>query len=399
MKFYFNNKLHKHLRSDQHSRNHQKNEAIEHEMIANILIVISTREHKDHKEFVFKKHQYVRVKEAFESRNNSHELCVDFETFMSLIDRRFFKQNISNVDVMKTEFNLKIRKIEFKTHDTSEYCRLYLYFQEQADEQSKITHIIEKFHLINDLQTNVLIDMNIMSSEKCILNFRIKNMIFSTCENIAILIIIVRTNEFVNRFVLTATKIIVSSHTDMIVLIKIRKKSLSNKDYVFNSKRETSLDFEEEFFSHILINKSVKVHVRNISDQTYVILKNYKIERMNDFHEIESFAIFSENKHLTIAFNKLSKQRTNSRNIQNSETSQTNSVEIVLLNEITVHENKKTISCIANVVDNYLNVWKDISKTINISQKKWMKIKTILETNSETCRIYKLRIENQEIIN
>jgi hypothetical protein len=50
------------------------------------------------------------------------------------------------------------------------------------------------------------------------------------------------------------------------------------------------------------------------------------------------------------------------------------------------------------MINNYLEIWKNISDTINISQKRWIRIKIILETNSKACRVYKLEIENQTII-
>ncbi len=222
-----------------------------------------------------------------------------------------------------------------------------MYFREYVDEQTKFAHIRDEFHLVDDLQINVLIDMNIMSSEKCILDFRIKIMIFSACEDIAISIIIMRTDEFVNRSILTVEKIVMSFHTDMIVFVKIREKSLSERDYIFNSKEEILLDSEEDFFSHILINNSMKVLIKNTSNQTYVIFKNYRLKKINDYHENESFLISSKNRHLTIASNKFFKQNLKFKN---------KSRKTILLNEIIVHENEKIVERITSVINKYLNV-------------------------------------------
>ncbi len=267
MKFYSNNKLHKHLFSDQHSKKHRETLKSHQKQIANISIVISTHSHKNHKDFVFKEHQYARVKNAFESKNNTHDLCADSRIFMFLINREFLERNVSDRNIKRTQFKLKMREIEFKIHDTFAYCNLDLYFQKKFEDQqqSKLTHITDEFHLVNDLQINVLIEMNIMSSKECILNFKIKNMIFFACENIAIFIFIVRTKQFVNRSVLAAEKIVISFHFNMIVFIKIRRKSLSNRDYIFNSKKEILLNSEKRFFNHVLFNSFVKILVRNTS--------------------------------------------------------------------------------------------------------------------------------------
>jgi hypothetical protein len=357
MKFYSNNKLHKHLRSDQHTTQHQRISESHRKQIANISIVISTREHKNHKNFVFREHQYARVKRTFEAKDKTHDFCANFETFMSLIDRKFLEMNITRINIMKTKFNLKIRDIDSKTHDTSSYCALDLYFQKHVNDRSKIAHIRDEFHLVDDLQVNVLIEMNIMSSKKCILNFKIKSLIFIACEDIMISITIVRTRQFVNRSVLIVDKIVISSRTDMIVLIKIREQSLSERDYIFNSKEKTLLKLEKEFFSHILINKSVAVQMRNTFSQSFVIFKNYRIEKLNDYHESECFVISSEDKNLIIALNRLSRQILNSRKISNIEKSfEKNKLKTVLHNEITVHDDTEIVKRIIDVIDKYLDV-------------------------------------------
>ncbi len=109
MKFYSNNKLHKHVRAKIHASRQKIVDIIKNkENFANISIVTSTREQRDHKNFVFREHQYARVKRAFESSSESHEFCADSETFMFLIDRKFLDRNASNNYIMKTNFNLKV---------------------------------------------------------------------------------------------------------------------------------------------------------------------------------------------------------------------------------------------------------------------------------------------------
>jgi hypothetical protein len=197
----------------------------------------------------------------------------------------------------------------------------------------------------------------------------------------------------VNRSLLIADKIVMSSHINMTILVKIREKSLSERDYIFNSKREILLDLEEDFFNHILINNSMRILVKNTSNQTYVILKNYKLDKICDYQKNECFLIFSNDNHLIIVSNKLFSQKSHSRKLQDREELKT-----VLFNEIIVHENEKIVKRIADVINKYLNVWKNISKTVNVSENRWMKIKTIFEANSDACRVYKFETENQIVI-
>ncbi len=233
----------------------------------------------------------------------------------------------------------------------------------------------------------MLIDINIMNSEECILDFRFKNMIFIFCKNIEILIIIVRRNQSVNRLLLVAKKTIVFFHINMMIFVKIREKFLSERNYVFNSKENFMLKSEEEFFSHIMINKLVAIQIRNTFLSFYIVSKNFKIDQMHDYQKNEYYLTFSNDKNLTIIFNNLTissnKRIINARrvlrNIINfdksnknecvenslsekfkknldSVSSSNNSFETILFNEIIVHDNKKIVIKIFAMIDQYLNV-------------------------------------------
>jgi hypothetical protein len=188
--FYFNNKLHNHLRSNQHSKKHQKVSKSHQKQITNISIITSTRDHKDHKEYAFREHQYARVKRALGFNDETHDFCANSETFMSLVDRKFVEHFKSEIKI--TSFKIQMKEIDFKTHDTSKYCFFNSYFREHFKEKLSITHIQEKFHLMNNLNVNMLIDINIMKFENCILNFKIKIMTFSFYENTKVSITITR---------------------------------------------------------------------------------------------------------------------------------------------------------------------------------------------------------------
>jgi ribosomal protein L44E len=186
-KFYSNNKLHRYIRSRHHDFIQVTSSF---KKITNISIVISKRDHTDHNDFAFRENQYARVKKVLESNDETHDLCANSETFMSLVDRKFIERFKDEIKI--TSFKIQMREIYFKTHDTSKYCFFDLYFRERFKEKFRIAHIQKKFHLMNNLNVNMLIDIDIMKFEKCILNFKIKVMTFSFCENIEMLIIIIR---------------------------------------------------------------------------------------------------------------------------------------------------------------------------------------------------------------
>ena len=60
--------------------------------------------------------------------------------------------------------------------------------KEKNDEISIFIKFIKNIHVINNLKTNLLIDMNIFDFENIIINISKKKIIFIKCENIVVFI-------------------------------------------------------------------------------------------------------------------------------------------------------------------------------------------------------------------
>lgn len=184
MKFYFNNKLHKHLRRTQHHEKFTSNqEDIVHVMTKQLSIINSKKKIRNHHEYVFRAFHYAMIKESLTSNEALNDLCVDNETFMSLMNRKFLRKRLSDIQIHSTVTKTNVRKIDTELHDTSNYVLLNLYLSEEFKKNAALTHFQIKVHLIDDLKTNVLIDMNIMRSEQMTLDFHRKTMIISTCND------------------------------------------------------------------------------------------------------------------------------------------------------------------------------------------------------------------------
>jgi hypothetical protein len=87
----------------------------------------------------------------------------------------------------------------------------------------------------------------------------------------------------------------------MMISVRIRDINiLRNRNYSFFSKADSLLRLEKEFFAHIMSPDIKAVQVRNISEKSYIISKNFKIERIKDFSEEDCHLTTSEDRHLTI---------------------------------------------------------------------------------------------------
>lgn len=190
------------------------------------------------------------MKKVLTSDEQKNELCVNNETFMSFANRKFVLEKLLETRIHKTFIKVNVRRIEAKFHDNFKYVYIDFYLFEEFKRQSSLAHIKTKIHLMNDLKINVLIEMNIMKSEKITLDFRKKVMIISTCDNFRTLISIKKRERLINKAVRMISKITMFSDTVMTVSVHIRKTQiLKNRDYSFFLKTDSLLESKEEIIN------------------------------------------------------------------------------------------------------------------------------------------------------
>lgn len=83
---------------------------------------------------------------------------------MLLANREFLASQLhKSIKQIITFF--KIQEINNREHDTSKYCEFDFYIIEVYNKASTIAHFRREVHVINNLQTKVLIDINILELE------------------------------------------------------------------------------------------------------------------------------------------------------------------------------------------------------------------------------------------
>lgn len=424
--FYFNNKLHRHIRKNHNAIEYINN--VEKIKSKKLSILHSTNKVTEkHEGFVFKSHQYVKIKDFLSDDDVSKKLCVDIDISMSLTNRKFVKRQRLDIIIHQTKFKVIVRGIDAQVHDNFEYVILNFYVSDKFKKQNMTAHFQIEMHLIDDLKTNVLIDMNIMISEEMIVDCEKRKLTIEKCDEFEINVLVARKSHVVDRAVRAITKTIVQSEVIMTISVRIRNQTLSkDQDYSFFSKSQRQLDLESDFFRHITNVKVVDVQIRNITTISFIISKNFKIEILQDYREQNAYKASTSDSHLTIAsaqhfnvrktFMKYQKQRKwvetlthlIEMNIANSNTnlrklfkSFNESIQIMksmLSSDVIVYEDESIKNRLFVLVKTYSDIFKTKSGTIDVSSKRWMKIKTILEQLSDSARVFKIESKNRDFI-
>ena len=221
---------------------------------------------------------------------------------MSLIDRKYLLKVKFDVIIHKTKQSIRVHDIDDKLHDNSKYTEFDFYVVDTLSNQSSvIVHFRREIHLVNDLRIHALFDVDILEFEQVILDMSKRIITFLACNNLIVFMKLIFKSQRIVRAVRSVDKITISSHTCLVVSVKIRDQNLSaDRNYNFEFKQNfQQLEFEDDFFNHIIDAHLVVVQIRNVINVSIILSKHAKIDMLRDFEKKDCYHVFSDDRHLT----------------------------------------------------------------------------------------------------
>ena len=206
-KFYFNNKLHKHVRS-QHNRKNNKLKSIVSTteivlaIVDDLSIIRSTiAVSQQSRNYAFRTWQYVTIMLKLDRLLIVIKVYLDIDCIMSIVDRKFLLKQLSNCKIHTVSFSITVRGIETTQHSFSNYIILKLWISDQGFDDSFMTFITRKIHIVDGLRVNMLIDMNIQVSKEMVIDLFRRKLTVDSCSEFFAFIEIISQNKRVDPIV------------------------------------------------------------------------------------------------------------------------------------------------------------------------------------------------------
>ena len=132
---------------------------------------------------------------------------------------------------------IRVKKFDNVIHNINEFIMITIYANDELfNDILIIAKMIIKIHLIDNLKINMLIDNNVLMSQKIKFDFVNDKIIINVYQNLAIKIKIVIKKDFeICRIIRTKRTVIISTLSIMLMLITYRDTLLKNKDFLFES--------------------------------------------------------------------------------------------------------------------------------------------------------------------
>ena len=367
--------------------------------------------------------------------------CLNIDANLTLIDKLFLKSQSSSVQIRIMTTSLSIREIETTQHKTSEYAIVLIYFNEEDDSEKKVrADFRREVHIVNNLKINILIETDVIDAKNITINVVKKTIRINNC-NVTILIEIRFSSSTVDHKLIHLRKTITVPSKSKLA-IEIHSLTLFDRDFVFESNELSYLTT----YAHMIDDFIKTIMIRNDSELSIQILRNHRLDIVvelkyfNVYHishnqnEIRHLAARqSRFKHQNNWFRKIIARFTTtfviiaidvnfSRNdmslqqvfcyhsfeiafmiISNaSSTSKSYANEIVLLNDVTIHNSdEKAIRSLRQTIEIYLKLWQDTDFAI-MKKANWMRIslKSDWECRvSNKTKIYSLDLRDKQLVN
>ena len=150
--------------------------------------------------YAFRNNQYVKALINFIEKVIDLKDYFDFDCPMTCEDRKVFCERISNLIIKHLDKSIFVRDINNLMHNINEYVVIFCFIKKKLlNNSNHLIRFIIKIHLIDDFKANILININVMKSQKMNLLFVDNILIIDACKNLRISIDTIIKSNFNNR--------------------------------------------------------------------------------------------------------------------------------------------------------------------------------------------------------
>ena len=450
--FYSKNKLHRHLRAD-----HSNKERIEAQHADPIKksttkgsttkgpttkvgdpwkqVVTSTAKPDKGDGYDFRNWKYATVKATIAYQAAMSDVCIDTGCTMSLIDRQWLLKLLPTAVIQRTQTSVKVRGIEDREHDSSEYTTIDLYIPGSSNTagEPSIVQIKREVHIVDHLRARMLIGADILGPEGMVPDLQNRRLLIGSCK-MTVPITCIPPKSRVNRNASTFAVTVLPAFAVTPVPFKLKgvSKLLRDRDFSFQPHTISTVDLGAEggVMAHVLDADIAVVHVRNATDQTVRLPKHTKLGRITDFEEEGCYHLHASDAHLatgaswkkrafntavaglavaTSCFNSgASQPRVLAKTPVGSPTSievgprfttalSTASTELTTTEGITIYGTSIAQQRLLATTDAFPTIWKE-GGTVNVPESEWMLINIILGAKPDTPKVYPVGSQDREVI-
>ena len=426
--FTSNNKLHAHVRrckatpASKPERSPVAQAASGNEPII-VKSTVAAGSHFDHN---FRSWRYAIIQTSIENSKTLTEVCADSDCEESINNRSFLAEEIPNYQrlVKQRTKPIRVRNINNAVLDSKKYLSIEFKMPDELNDKLTIATFTKNVNIINRLKTKLLLSNNILEPKNIVLDISKNVAIINSCQNLTTSLTVTNRGSPIKRLAKTADDLRVLANSIATILYKLRDKTdlSTNKNFMFIPQRLKSLKSESGILSHIVDAYTEVIQVRNSNSEAVYILKNSKIDVIQEYEKEECYLANQKDAHLTANSESHKPAKQNwfkqflktdvaaaaaeaaafaaYQSVATQTTDVATATKLVTPTGITVYGESPAIQQqLTAVAEAYPKLWFDDSFTIRISPKEHMPIDIQSNAKIKTAKIYSLEPTDRKFVN
>ena len=207
---------------------------------------------------------------------------------MTLIDRQVLRKQVPDMIIHCILLSIPVWELEVTVHQSAQYAKVDMYLLRRNDYTAVV---LWEIHIVEDLKTKMLININILMSEDIIMNLSRKVITIESCDNIEIsLTIITKSTNQINHMILMKQWIIISLWSNLTVTV-LQLSLLCNHNFLFEL---DCCQADISVYVHIVDHTMKEVHVWNDSNVLLIISWKFHMSQIIKYKVNSCFLIMSE---------------------------------------------------------------------------------------------------------
>ena len=383
-------------------------------------------------DYAFREYQYGQTTVRLDSNIESIKICIDTDCSVTMIDRKFFTQLLSDVFVQKLVSFISVRDVKSKIVKSDEFMLVNMTFDNVLKSEREIIGVIEvEMHFIDDFAINMLLANDVIYSQNIKIDSEKRRFIIAKCESFRVSIeMFSRVTSHVKRIIRFRQAYILQSDDFAKISVTYHDFLSDDRDFLFESHCQYDLEYDDDVYVHVVNNNLFKMLVRNVTFQSITLAKRARLNMIIEYNQTECYLTMSEKsykttsdwmnerswkKQLIVSFvtlaatyvtldtissvipsNEFTQSASSTQFVVPTVSQIDSSLKHVLSSDVTMYEAK--MSGLANLVNSYQNIFRDSDFIVNISENEWMLINFKFEVVSKLNKMYSLEVKDRNFI-
>ena len=252
-------------------------------------------------DYVFREYQYDQAIVKLNSSIENIKIYIDIDCFVTMTDRKFFTQLLSNVSMQKLVSSIFVRDVNDKIVKSNEFMFVSMTFDEMLKSKRETIDVIEiEMHFIDDFAINMLFANDVIYSQNIKIDFEKRRFTIAKCESFRVSIeMFSRAISHVKRTIRSRQTYILQFDDFAKILVTYHDFFFDDKDFLFEFHCQYDLEYDDDVYAHVVDSNLFKMFVRNVTFQFITFAKRARLNTIIEYNQTECYLIMSEESYKT----------------------------------------------------------------------------------------------------